>query len=387
MSLPAFGATFRRLFLVRLIGTVSLRFAYPFLPTIADGLDVGIATLGIAMAFGEGAGLLAPLVGRRLDRIGRRRGMTDGLFIGALGCLAAGMAQTTAAFGVGLFAIAVGRAFFDISFGAWIGDEVAFARRGRATGIGELAWSGAFLLGVPVAGLVMSVSSWRMPYLLSALVLLGSVPVVRTTLVTRVPGRPAGAPAAARARPTLLHLVVFCTSLGAALILVTEGAWFERDFDLTERTISGVVVLLGIGEVIGSLLAAGLADHIGKRRTMILGLVVLVPACTAVAGVGASQIGAVAAAFVVGLGFELTFVSALPLVVEVPEERRAGSLSLAVASLTGARTISAVVGTAVFDARGMGTVVAISVPALLAALFVVSVHVREPAPVPVRAAS
>lgn len=379
MSLPSFSAAFRRLFVVRLVGTVSLRFAYPFLPAIADGLGVSIGAVGLALAAGEGAGLLAPLVGRRLDRIGRRRGMTDGLVIGAAGCAIAAAAPGALAFGVGLFAVAVGRAFFDISMGAWIGDEVEFARRGRASGISELAWSGAFLLGVPVAGLVMSATSWRVPYLLSAAVMLVSIPVVRTTLGVRAPQGVPGAPVSAHARPTLLHAVVFCTSLGAALLLVTEGAWFELDLGLTERAISGVVVLLGIGEVVGALLAAGLADRIGKRLTMIAGLVVLVPAAVAMGVIGSNQVAGVAAAFVVGLGFELAFVSALPLVVEVPEERRAGSLSLAIASLTGARTVAAIVGTAVFEANGIGAVAVLSVPALLAGLLLVTRSVQEPA--------
>lgn len=387
MSLPSFGAAFRRLFVVRLVGTVSLRFAYPFLPAIADGLGVSIGAVGLALAAGEGAGLLAPLVGRRLDRIGRRRGMTDGLVIGAVGCAIAAVAPGALAFGVGLFAVAVGRAFFDISMGAWIGDEVEFARRGRASGIGELAWSGAFLLGVPVAGLVMSATSWRVPYLLSAVVMLASVPVVRATLGIRTPQGVPGAPVAAHARPTLLHAVVFCTSLGAALLLVTEGAWFELDLGLTERAISGVVVLLGIGEVVGALLAAGLADRVGKRTTMMAGLIVLVPAAVAMGLIESSQVAGVAAAFVVGLGFELAFVSALPLVVEVPEERRAGSLSLAIASLTGARTVAAIAGTAVFEASGMDAVAVLSVPALLAGLLVVTTSVREPAAETVGASS
>lgn len=383
MSLPAFGAAFRRLFLVRLLGTVALRFAYPFLPAIADALDVSIGAVGLALAAGEGAGLLAPLVGRRLDRIGRRRGMTDGLVIGAVGCALAAIAPGAVVFGVGLFGIAVGRAFYDISMGAWIGDEVEFARRGRASGIGELAWSGAFLLGVPVAGLVMSATSWRVPYLLSAAVMLASIPVVRATLAARTPQRVVGAPPAAQSRPRLLHLAVFCTSLGAALLLVTEGPWFVLDLGLTERAISGVVVLLGVGEVIGALLAAGLADRIGKRLTMIAGLVALVPAAVAMGVIESNQAAGVAAAFVVGLGFELAFVSALPLVVEVPEERRAGSLSLAIASLTGARTVAAIVATAVFDASGMDAVAVLAVPALLAGMAVVATSVREPDVAPV----
>ena len=378
VSTVPFRTAFARLFLLRTAGTVSLRFAYPFLPTIADGLGTSLGTLGIGVACGEVAGLAAPAVGRRLDRIGRRQGMVDGLVVSSIGCAGIFLAPNVVVFGVALFLVAIGRHFFDVSFGAWIGDEVPFERRGRVSGVGELAWSGAFLVGVPIAGLLAAATSWRVPYLASAALLLASIPVVRATLAPRVPAPPDDGPALAMARPTWLHAVIFATSFGAALLFVTEGAWFETDLGFTERGVSLVVILLGVGEVVGALASAGLTDRIGKRNTIVAGLGLLIPASACFALVGGSQVAGVAAAFAVGLGFELAFVSAIPLVVEVDESRRAGALGIAVAALTVARTFSAVIGTAVFDARGIGTVVALSVPALVLALVVVVSLVREP---------
>ena len=179
VSTVPFRTAFARLFLLRTAGTVSLRFAYPFLPTIADGLGTSLGTLGIGVACGEVAGLAAPAVGRRLDRIGRRQGMVDGLVVSSIGCAGIFLAPNVVVFGVALFLVAIGRHFFDVSFGAWIGDEVPFERRGRVSGVGELAWSGAFLVGVPIAGLLAAATSWRVPYLASAALLLASIPVVR----------------------------------------------------------------------------------------------------------------------------------------------------------------------------------------------------------------
>ena len=373
-----FRVAFRRLFALRLAGTVSLRFAYPFLPLIATGLHTSIAGVGIGLAGGEAAGLFAPLVGRRLDRVGRRRGMIDGLVVGAVGCAGIALSPNVAAFGASLFVVAVGRYFFDVSFNAWIGDEVEFARRGRVNGIGELAWSGAFLVGVPVAGLIAVATSWRVPYALSAVVLLASIPIVQRTLEPRVPRVTAVGATIAHARPTVVHLAIVATSLGAAVLFVIEGAWFDVDLGMTDRTISVVVVLLGIGEVVGSLLSAVLTDRIGKRNSMAAGIGVLLPAAGAFAVVGDHQLAGVVAALLVGLGFELAFVSSLPLVVEVDEAHRAGAMGLAVAALTGARTVAAVVATRVFDASGIDLVVAISVPSLVLAGVVVLVAVRDP---------
>ncbi len=379
-----FRVAFVRLFALRLVGTVSIRFAYPFLPEIADGLGTSLATAGLGLACGEIAGLVAPLVGRRLDRIGRRRGMVDGLVVSSVGCLGVALAPHVVAFGASLFVVAVGRYLYDVSFGAWIGDEVPFARRGRVNGIGELAWAGSFLVGVPVAGLLAAVTSWRGPYAASVVLLLASVPVVRATLAPAAPaaGGPASSRAVGRARPTWLHAVVFATSLGAALVFVSEGAFFETDLGMTETTISLVVVLLGVGEVVGALGSALLTDRIGKRRTVGLGIAVLVPAVAALALVGDSAVLAVLAALAVGLGFELAFVSALPMVVEVDPERRAGSLALAVAALTLARTVAAVAGTALFEGVGIGGVVAASLPALAVAAVVLAALVREPVATP-----
>lgn len=375
---PGFRVAFVRLFLIRMVGTVSLRYSYPFLPTIADGLDVSIGTMGLAVACGEVVGLAAPLIGRRLDRIGRRRGMRDGLLITGVGCALAAATPTVVGFGAALLLVATGRYFYDVSFGAWIGDEVPFARRGRLNGIGELAWSGAFLVGVPVAGFLTAVTSWRAPFAVSAVVLILFVPVVQRTLPP-TPASTVTTGEVAFARPSWLHLAVFGLSLGAALIFVTEGAWFEGDLGLTERAVSTVVIVLGVGEVAGALASADLADRLGKRVAMLAGTAVLVPAICGIALVGSSQVAGVALAFLVGLGFELAFVSALPLVLEVAPERRAGALGFAVAALTGARTVAAVVGTALYDARGIVPVVLLGVPFLLVAAAVVKWRVEEPA--------
>ena len=372
-----FRVAFRRLFLIRLVGTVSLRYPYPFLPVIADGLDTGIGSVGVGVACGEVAGFLTPALGRRLDRIGRRRGMADGVVVAAVGCGIVALAPGVIGFGAGMFVVAIGRYLYDVSFGAWIGDEVAFDRRGRANGIGELAWSGAFLVGVPVAGLVASVSSWRVPYALSAVVLLASVPVVRASLEPKA-SRHRSVKGPSAARVTAIHVGIFALSLGAALVFVTEGAWFETELGFSERTISLVVVILGVGEVIGAVLSAVFADRYGKRRTILAGLLVLVPASCALAVVGVAPIAGVAATLAVGLGFELAFVSALPLVVEVHEDRRAGALGLAVAALTAGRTVAAVLGTRLFDTGGIDLVVLAAVPSVLVSVVVIGWRVREP---------
>ena len=60
--------------LARFAANAVYRYAPPFLATIARGLDVDIADIGVALAVTEASGLASPLVGQLVDRIpGARR--------------------------------------------------------------------------------------------------------------------------------------------------------------------------------------------------------------------------------------------------------------------------------------------------------------------------
>ena len=52
---------------------------------------------------------------------------------------------------------------------AYIGDRVAYKRRGRAMGLTELSWSLAFIFGVPLVGWLLGRSgAWQSPFPLLA---------------------------------------------------------------------------------------------------------------------------------------------------------------------------------------------------------------------------
>ena len=55
------------------------RFVGPFIATIARGLDVKLADIGVAIAVSELFGLASPVIGRVVDRLGARRAVAVGL--------------------------------------------------------------------------------------------------------------------------------------------------------------------------------------------------------------------------------------------------------------------------------------------------------------------
>src|SRR5262249_42487268 len=67
--------------------TTARRFAYPFAPALARGLDVPLTQITSLVAINQGSGLLSPVLGPAVDRWGPRALMLIGLGGLALGML------------------------------------------------------------------------------------------------------------------------------------------------------------------------------------------------------------------------------------------------------------------------------------------------------------
>ena len=137
--------------LARFAANAVYRYAPPFIATIARGLDVDIADIGVALAIAEASGLASPLVGRLVDRIPRRVAMTGGMLGMAAGAVVAGASPGIAWFSVGLLILAITKIVFDVGLIAWTADHVPYERRGRVVGVIETSWALGLLIGVSVA--------------------------------------------------------------------------------------------------------------------------------------------------------------------------------------------------------------------------------------------
>ena len=144
------------------------RYAPPFIATIARGLDVDIADIGVALAIAEASGLASPLVGRLVDRVPRRVAMTGGMLGMAAGAAIAAGSTGVVWFAVGLLVLALTKIVFDIGLIAWTADHVPYERRGRVVGIIETSWAFGLLIGVSSLGVVTALTSWRGAYVAGA---------------------------------------------------------------------------------------------------------------------------------------------------------------------------------------------------------------------------
>src|SRR5215467_11939789 len=190
--------------LARFFLNIARRFAYPFAPAIARGLEVPLTRVTSLVAINQSSGLLSPVLGPAVDRWGPRALMLLGLGGLALGMLAAARVQ--------------------------------WERRGFAIGLIEFAWSGSSLAGIPLLGVAIERYGWRSPFFILGALAVASLVMV-ALLVPRIQtGAAASRPV--RLRETWGRLLrrrttvgalgyTFCFSMANDTVFVIYGAWLE----------------------------------------------------------------------------------------------------------------------------------------------------------------
>ncbi len=392
------------IFAARTVLNTAHRIIYPFLPALARGLGISLAAATALVTVRLLAGLLAPFLGPWIDRRPRRQTMelALGLFVlaGILLLSGGGLASGGSTAGsyaalAGAFALyGLSKVMYDPAVHSYVGDTVPYRRRGRAIGLVEFSWSSAWLLGVPAAGFLIDRYTWLTPwFMLTILGLLalgwthGRLPLVR-------PSGPASEGRhGARSLPSRWHgllrqrqvVALLATSLlltmSMELPFIAYGAWLERSFGLGLSALGLASLVVGLAEASAELGTTVLTDRLGKKRSVMAGLV----------GLGGSLlllpwladlglVGALAGVVLVVLSFEFAIVSLLPLVTELAPEARGSLLSLNITTFSLGRIAGATAGGWLWSWAGSSittNALAGAACALLAAL-VVSTGLSEP---------
>ena len=340
--------------LARFVLNTARRFAYPFAPALARGLEVPLTSVTSLVAINQGTGLLSPLLGPLADRWGPRTMMLLGLAFLAAGMLAAGALPLYATVLLALLLAGIGKSCFDPAVQAFIGARVSWERRGLAIGLVEFAWAGSSLIGIPLVGLLIGRHGWRSPFLLLGLGAVASFVLLALLLPRVQPPRAAG-PARMtviqgwrlllRRRAALGALgYSVCFAMANDTLFVVYGAWLERDFDLPLAKLGTATIAIGAAELLAEVMTAFLSDRIGLARAAVGG-VALTAAAYFLLPVAARNLPlALGALFIVFLAFEFTVVTAVGLITEVmPDARGTMMGALGATSGTG-RMLGALTG-------------------------------------------
>ena len=324
--------------LAKLLLNTARRMVYPFAPAFARGLGVDLAAITSVIALNQATAVLGPVGASFADRYGNKRLILIALVLLCLGCFAAGIVPLYGILVVSLFLAGLAKSIFDPSFQAFIGTHIPFEQRGKFIGITELAWAGATLLGIPLAGLVIQKFSFQTPFL--AIGLLGSACFF---LILRL--MPEDGPADRQNTASVAKLAAnwkqimknrrvlgilgfaFFMALGSDTLFVVYGAWLEQSYGLSLAAIGLGTILIGMAEVAGEAITAFFSDRVGLLRTIFIGMVLTAGAYFLLPVLDRGVPYVLGGLFVVFLCFEFTIVTAMGLTTELMPELRASTMS------------------------------------------------------------
>jgi predicted MFS family arabinose efflux permease len=309
---------------------------------------VDIATLSLIMTGRSLLGSTSPLFAPLADRRGRKFGMILGIviFTSGVGLVAVRPALWT--FAAALLLATLGKYLFDPSMQAYFGDRISYDRRGTALAVTEVAWSLAFILGVPAIGILIDRFGWPAPF--PVFTVLG---LVILFIVWRiVPGEDPHHEPTSNAREGYRAVFTSIPALGGIsiamwasaaneLINMIFGVWLEDSFGLKIAALAGASAVIGISELSGEGLVALTTDKLGKPLALALGLGGNCLAAILLPFIGQNRLGALAGLFLFYITFEYVLVSHIPLMTELVPAARATMMSVNVTGHSLGRAVGA----------------------------------------------
>jgi MFS transporter, DHA1 family, inner membrane transport protein len=387
------GGTLARLTAAKTVTNVALRWIPPFLPTLERAFGATTTQLTTVLGVGEMAGLSTIFVGRHLDR-GRERAV----MIGALGLVGASavlaLVGTLTAFAISFFVLVLGVSNLTVAGQAWISHRVDYRWRARSIGLYETSWAVALLAGAPIVAVLINVFGWRGPFVAIAVACVLAAILVGTTLPAHQrPARldpvdpvaandgVATAPSHSGAitlRAWLVMIGSATTAMAGLSVFVVSGTWLDEAFGVSTGGIGAVAMLFGATELVSSLGSAAFADRLGKLRTTLGGLVLLLVGLAIMISADDRLWMGVSGLVVFLLGFELAFVVSLSLVSESMPDSRGATLAVGNAVGTVARAAGAVLSGWLYGIHGIGGTAGLSAVAALVAVGSLTISRRMP---------
>ncbi len=359
---------------LRWIQNTMHRMVYPFLAVFARGLGVDVAQVSLVVTARSFVGMFAPVFGSIADQRGRRFGLLLGIFLFIVGMGVVAIAPSFLTFSVAVLLAILSKYLFDPSMQAYFGDRVPYERRGTALAVTEVAWSLAFIAGVPLVGYLIASYGWNAPFPLLTGLGLGMFAVVWWMIPRHDPFRPDPL----HPQPTTTSVKNVCavlTSLPALagisiglwasaaneLVNLIFGVWLEDSFGLKIAALAGASAVIGFSELSGESLVALTTDRLGKPRALVLGLTGNILAALLLPIVGRTEIGALVGLFLFYITFEYVLVSQIPLMTEIMPERRATLMSFNVTGQSLGRMIGALLATFIYQRFGFLPVTLIAI--------------------------
>jgi len=341
--------------LARTVINTSYRMVYPFLPVFARGLGVEPAALALSFSVRSFLGVFGPFLATVSDTHDRKTGILLGIGLFTAGSGVVGVWPSFWGFILGTSLVLLGNVVFIPAISAYLGDRIAYEKRGRVLAITELSWALAFIGGIPLVQALISSYSWITPFIVFAVVgslffllFLLFLPAQRrennrdNTIWRNLAGVLGTWPALAG-----LLTGIFFTGANEVVNLIF-GVWIEDQFGLNFAALTIASIVIGVSELGGEVFTGIWLDAIGKRRMIwiFLGLnslaALLLPLASESLGFTMAGLG------LFYITFEVVLVSMLTLMSEVFPSARATMIAATVAGFSLGRMLGDLIGPGLF---------------------------------------
>ena len=136
----------------------------PFLPEIARNLDTTIVVIGLAISIRSAMGFLGPVWGGIIDLFGKKNSLLIALLTFAASYAAIYFFPSFPCFVVALPISYAATLTFDSAMYSYLSEMIPYEGRGRMTAVLEAAYALGFMIGSPVAGVLMENFGWAVPF-------------------------------------------------------------------------------------------------------------------------------------------------------------------------------------------------------------------------------
>lgn len=358
MNKPSFRLQVSILTVIRTLINTMYRMIYPFLGVFRDGLGVSLPALSLVLTVRSLLGACGPFLATIGDSRGRKTGMVVGMSLMVAGAAVVAIWPTYPAFFIALLLMVLGKYAHDPSLLAYLGDRVPYQRRGFIIAISEMGWSLAFIVGVPLVGLLIAKSGWPAPF--RWFTLLGSVAL--GVIIWMIPKDAVvqrnGFPLWSNFKNVLTYtpaivgmLIGVFVSSANEVVNTVFGVWMEDAFGLKIAALGMASAVIGISEFSGELFVIGFTDRLGKAKAVSLGLVLNSISALLLPVLARNTWGALLGLFLLYITFEFTLVSVIPMMTEIMPTYRATMTAFSAASHSLGRAIGAPIATLLYSSQ------------------------------------
>ncbi|AJH74694.1 sugar (and other) transporter family protein [Bacillus cereus ATCC 4342] len=255
----------------------------PLLPSLREKYDVTVELSGwLVSAYALGYALFALIAGPISDGFNRKKVMIFGLFSFSIFTFLCGLASSFELMLIFRFLSGISAAFLTPQVWASIPILLPPNKVLRGMGIATAGLSVSQMLGIPIGSYLASIN-WNTPFFIisifSLLLLIPTFLLVPSIQPTEKENKTSifknyqGLLSSSKVRKTFFAYFIF--QLGNFCAFSFLGTWLSDDYHFSVSQVGTAMLILGLGNTLGSLLGANVIQKIGELSSLIYGMIIL----------------------------------------------------------------------------------------------------------------